>query len=261
MPKFKRNHVTIHYHEQGTGESIIFIHPPLLTLENFHYSVAKLSEYYHVVAFDIRGHGLSDRSEEPLTYPLIVQDILHLMDHLKIEKAYLCGYSTGGSIALEAMLSNPDRFKGGILVSAMSEVSDWWLKARIALAVSLTFVKAKPLISWSICGGNANNYTTFSQLNHAANKGTTASWKQYYTYSLSYNCTERLKQIQAPVLLMYGAKDKGFIRYADILHRQLPNNELHWIDQAKHQIPTKNDEAMNQLIHHWIGSLKEPQSL
>jgi pimeloyl-ACP methyl ester carboxylesterase len=57
---------------------------------------------------------------------------------LNIPKAFLCGYSTGGSIVLEFLLTFPDRSLGGIVISGMSEVGDWYLKNRISLAVILS---------------------------------------------------------------------------------------------------------------------------
>ncbi|MBN3526671.1 alpha/beta fold hydrolase [Paenibacillus apiarius] len=252
MPKKMINGVNLHYHVYGKGVPILFIHPPLLTSENFNYQAAQLSAHFKVITFDIRGHGLSDVSKEPITYPLIVRDMLQLMDKLGIDKAYVCGYSTGGTIALHALLSYPDRFQGGILVSTMSEASDYWLRWRIALAIALTNVKAKNLLAWAITRGNADSRETYDNLKRTAKLGRTDNWRQYYRCSLTYNCTSQLKKIKAPIMLIYGKKDLGFFRYAGKLQRNLPHYQLFWIKGAKHQIPTKNALEMNELIQQWI---------
>ena len=93
----------------------------------------ELSNDFQVIAFDIRGHGRSSCSKQPLTYPLIAEDIERLLDHLNIPKAFICGYSTGGTIALEFLLSKAERAWGGIVI----EVSDWVLKNKIGLAIPL----------------------------------------------------------------------------------------------------------------------------
>ena len=49
-----------------------------------------------------------------------VGDILSLLDHLRIDKAFICGYSTGGTIVLEYLLTNANRALGGIVISGMS---------------------------------------------------------------------------------------------------------------------------------------------
>jgi pimeloyl-ACP methyl ester carboxylesterase len=260
MPIHEINGTNMHYHVSGHGTPLIFIHPPLLNSQNFNYQKAQLSERYKVITFDIRGHGLSSRSEQPITYDLIVEDIKQLMNHLGIDKAYLCGYSTGGSIVLEALLTYPDRFLGGVLISAMSEVSDAWLKFRLSLAIKLSSMKASRLLSAAISWGNADMLLTFKNLYKGAIQGDIENMEQYYRYSLVYNCTNQLKQIHHPVLLMYGDKDKGFYRYAKKLFHELPFGTLYFIDKMKHQIPTKAAYQMNELIDHWIDFLEnEPE--
>jgi pimeloyl-ACP methyl ester carboxylesterase len=89
-------------------------------------------------------------------------------------------------------------------------------------------------------------------------KGTAQNIEEYYQYSLSYNCTNKLKNIKSPILLIYGQKDQGFHRYAKLLHEKLPQNELMWIQDMKHQIPTKAAFQLNSLIKQFIYTYKEP---
>ncbi|MEX2416089.1 MAG: alpha/beta hydrolase [Paenibacillaceae bacterium] len=262
MPFAKINGTTLHYHVKGEGLPIIFIHPPLLTKANFNYQVAQLSGIYRVITFDIRGHGHSVASrDEPLTYPLIVEDMKQLMDHLDIQKAYVCGYSTGGSIALEAILTYPDRFYGGMLISAVSEASDLYIRTRIKLAVSMCQLKAKNSLAYAICRGNADCNATFQQLSKDAKLGKLVNWRQYYEYSLHYNCTYRLGEIRKPMLLVYGKKDRSFYRYADILERKLLDNKLILIRGVSHQIPTKAAQSMNEIIKQWLTVVHREQQV
>ncbi|MDF2558188.1 MAG: alpha/beta hydrolase [Bacillales bacterium] len=246
----------IHYTENGVGIPIIFIHPPLLTLDNFYYQTKGLRKQFRVITFDIRGHGYSDYSNEPITYPLIVKDILALMDFLKIEKCYLCGYSTGGSIALEGMCTDPDRIAGSILVGTQSDASDWFLRSEIKMAISLCRKTGYKLLSHAITRGNSNNKLTYMRLYNSALLGNIDSWKQYYEASLKFNRTDDLPTIHTPCLLIFGEKNKSFHRYAKKLQKGLPNNQMHWIKGAKHQIPTKNAQEMNTIISEWITKME-----
>ncbi len=156
MPFLSVNGISLHYHVSGNGTPILCIHPPLLTGENFNYQKAQLSDRYKIITFDIRGHGASAPSKQTVTYPLIVEDMKSLLDALNIEKAYLLGYSTGGSIALEAMLTYPDRFVGSIIVSGMSEFRDFYNKFRLKLAAVLSNRFTKRLIAAAITWGNSD---------------------------------------------------------------------------------------------------------
>jgi pimeloyl-ACP methyl ester carboxylesterase len=240
--------VSLYFSVKGEGTTIVFIHPPLLTSENFRYQMAELSREYKVITFDLRGHGRSQYSSQPITYPLIAEDITHLLDHLGIQKAFLCGYSTGATVALEFMLNYPERAFGGILVSGMSEASDFYLRQRISLAAKLANPATFSVLAKAITYGNADSMETFKILYHVAVKGDVRNINQYYQHSLEYNCTAQLGNIEQPILLVYGKKDKAFLQYANLLNERLPSNQLKFLSKEKHQIPTKAASQLNQLI-------------
>lgn len=66
---------------------------------------------YRVVALDLRGHGESDKPHDPAAYAreALLGDIIGLMDHLKLGRVDLMGYSMGARLALQTALSHPDR--------------------------------------------------------------------------------------------------------------------------------------------------------
>lgn len=258
MPFAFVNGTQLHYEMSGTGDPIIFIHPPLLTAEGFLYQRKQLSDHFQVLTFDSRGHGASHASERPPTIELMAEDIMKLMDELGIEKAYLCGYSTGAMVLFEALLTYPDRFLGGIVVSGMSEMTDIYNKSRAWLACRMAgselFMK---LLQKSVTYGNADNSETYQQLYDRSQSDAADDVCTYFKESLAYSCTHRLHNIQHPILLIYGQKDRTFARYSNVLHDKLPNSSLYYIKDAKHQIPTKNASRMNDLIRLWVQSLAE----
>lgn len=231
----------------------MFIHPPLLTSANFRYQQAQLSAEYQVITFDIRGHGRSRPSDMPITYKLIVEDMRQLLNYLKIDRAFVAGYSTGGSIALEAMLTHPGLFLGGIMISAMSEASDFVLRNRIRIAIGLSsWMPAVRLLRLGITWGNSDSLSTFRKLLEDSKRGHKRNIHEFYKYSLDYNCTERLSDIEAPVLLLYGEKDGGFKRYRKILQHNLRRSKLVLLKAEKHQLPTRAADEINEAIRHWI---------
>ncbi|PEY38367.1 alpha/beta hydrolase [Bacillus cereus] len=248
MPMLNVDGSSLYYIVKGKGVPIVFIHPPVLTCVNFEYQIEELSRNFKVIAFDIRGHGRSQYSKQPITYPLIAEDIRCLLDHLEIKKAFVCGYSTGSSVALEFLLAFAERALGSILIGGMSEVRDGYLKSKISLGMKLAKAGAVSFLAWSISWGNSNTHKLFRKMFKEARKGNAKNIWQYYRYSLHYNCTNQLRNIQLPVLLVYGKKDKIFYSHAKLLHEKLPCNELKFIDNVKHQIPTKATECLNEMI-------------
>ncbi|MDQ0060542.1 alpha/beta fold hydrolase [Paenibacillus harenae] len=253
MPYANINGAELYYETQGAGIPIVFLHPPLLTSANFRYQQAQLSTEYQVITFDIRGHGRSRPSDVPITYKLIVEDMRQLLNYLKIDSAFVAGYSTGGSIALEAMLTYPGIFIGGILISAMSEASDFVLRNRIRIAIGLSSWKpAVRLLRLGIAWGNSDSSSTFRNLLEDSKRGHKRNIHELYKYSLKYNCTDRLSDINAPVLLLFGEKDRGFKRYRKILQQNLRRSKLVLLKAEKHQLPTKAADEINEAIRQWI---------
>ncbi|MNI24351.1 AB hydrolase superfamily protein YvaM [compost metagenome] len=253
MPQAFINGYSMYYTDCGQGTTIIFVHPPVLTSLNFLYQMKQLSADFRTISFDIRGHGSSKPSREEITYPLIVEDIRQLMDQLKIEKAFLCGYSTGSSIVLDFLLTCPERAFGGIVISGMSEVNDKKLRNKIARGLFLSRIGAIGAIALSISWNQAKaRLSLWRSLFTDAKKANAKNAEQYYQYSLHYNCTAQLDRIHHPVLLVYGEKDTLFHPYAQLLQERLPRSELVFIKETKHQIPTKAAGKVNEFIRQFI---------
>jgi pimeloyl-ACP methyl ester carboxylesterase len=81
----------------------------------------KLRKEFRVITLDLRGHGLSSKPHDPAKYGVeMVKDVARLMDHLKIPRAHVAGYSMGGFITLKFLEMYPDR-----LISATSCAAGW----------------------------------------------------------------------------------------------------------------------------------------
>jgi pimeloyl-ACP methyl ester carboxylesterase len=110
---FDSNGVKIHYQVEGKGEPVLLIHGFAVNIPSqwgIPGIVRALAKDYQVIAFDNRGHGKSDKPHDPKQYGQeMVEDAVRLLDHLKIRKAHVVGYSMGGAIALKLAVTHPDR--------------------------------------------------------------------------------------------------------------------------------------------------------
>ena len=136
----------------------------------------------------------------------------------------------------------------------MSEVRDRHLKKKISLGIRLAKTRAIAVLALSVSWTNSNTQELFMEMIKEAIKGDARNIEQYYRYSLHYNCTNRLANIDFPILLVYGKEDKAFYYYAKLLHEKLPCNELKFVDHVKHQIPTKAAIDLNRLINQFINT-------
>jgi pimeloyl-ACP methyl ester carboxylesterase len=102
--------VKIHYYVMGKGTPVILIHGYTGTAWGnwFSNGIAQaLAKNHMVVALDCRNHGKSDK---PVANgPGKAEDVVELMDHLKIKRAHIHGYSMGGGITARLLTLIPDR--------------------------------------------------------------------------------------------------------------------------------------------------------
>jgi pimeloyl-ACP methyl ester carboxylesterase len=110
---FNAKGVKIAYTVRGKGEPVILIHGWLAS-GWLNWDLPGISDLlakdHQVVTVDMPGHGLSDKPAKEDAYgPELVEDVIRLMDHLKIKKAHIVGYSMGGIIAAKLLAKHQDR--------------------------------------------------------------------------------------------------------------------------------------------------------
>jgi pimeloyl-ACP methyl ester carboxylesterase len=111
---FDSGGVKIHYVVEGQGEPIILVHGFTGSIRRDWLGLgilSKLSKNYQVIALDHRGHGKSEKVFDPAKYGVeMAADVVRLMDHLKLKKAHVVGYSLGGLITEYLLVNHPDRW-------------------------------------------------------------------------------------------------------------------------------------------------------
>jgi pimeloyl-ACP methyl ester carboxylesterase len=110
--------VKLHYQEKGSGTSVVLIHGYMSSTYSWKDVFEPLSEKFHVIAVDLKGFGFSEKPDGDYTRREQGRLVNGLLDHLKIEKAWLVGNSMGGETSLNATLQDPDRISGLILVDS-----------------------------------------------------------------------------------------------------------------------------------------------
>lgn len=113
---FSSNDIRIHYTDEGEGTPVVLLHGFAVNADlNWRIPdvTERLADQFRVISMDLRGHGLSSKPHDPDKYGIeMVEDVIRLLDHLKIDKAWVAGYSLGGFIALKLAVLHPDRLFG-----------------------------------------------------------------------------------------------------------------------------------------------------
>lgn len=121
MSGLEINGAAISYIDQGEGDAVVLVHGfAASTAENWERSgwISMLVRAKRrVVALDLRGHGNSAKSYVPGDYSfgVFARDVIALVDHLKLKKPDLIGFSLGARVVLQCLLSAPEKFLLGVL--------------------------------------------------------------------------------------------------------------------------------------------------
>jgi len=204
--EFSSNGVKIHYTIVGKGRPVILIHG-LYSSAKINWEMpgitAELAKQFQVIALDNRGHGQSDKPEAEDAYGVaMVEDIVRLMDHLRIPKAHVVGYSMGGMIAMKLLTLHPGRVNLAVL-GGMG-----WLKA------------GSPMQRFcEMARGRANSKTPVACLHGLARLAVTEA---------------EVKAVRVPVVLIVGDRDPCRRMYVEPLRPIRPDWPVHIIPGAGH---------------------------
>ena len=101
--------------EAGSGTDMILIHGRTLSKEDMDPLFDRYKERYHVVSYDVRGHGKTE-SGGTCTLDDLSDDLVGLIDAYQLEKPVVIGFSMGSYIALRTAERYPDLFSGIVLI-------------------------------------------------------------------------------------------------------------------------------------------------
>jgi len=103
------NGIALYYAISGQGVPVLLLHGGLANSDYWGNQIEVLSKSRKVIVMDSRGHGRSTRDARPYSYDLMADDVVALLDFLKIDRIDVVGWSDGGIIALDMGMRYPKR--------------------------------------------------------------------------------------------------------------------------------------------------------
>lgn len=121
MTLLAANGTEIFFTDQGAGDGVVLVHGFAASVQENWVKAGWVSMLTRanrrVIAIDLRGHGESAKSHEPRSYSLelMAADVVAVVEHLKVKKPDLIGFSLGARVVLEVLRQRPERFLLGVL--------------------------------------------------------------------------------------------------------------------------------------------------
>ncbi len=243
VPFAKIKDFQLYYEVRGTGTPLILI-PGLPAISSDWYPfAASLSESFTVITYDNRGSGQSSEPEGRYTIPLMAEDVVRLLDVLRIERAHVFGISMGGMIAQELTIRwghRVDRLVLGCthaggshfiqpeaeVIDAFALTTDDWgerMRRFAPLAFSLGYLRSQPDAIARFVEKKTQDFQSYS------------GYRRQYGAANRHDAFGRLGQISHRTLIITGTEDRVVVpENSRVLCTVIPNAKLATIEKAGH---------------------------
>jgi pimeloyl-ACP methyl ester carboxylesterase len=112
------NGLKMYYEIHGSGEPIVLLHGAFMTItNNWSGWIEELSKTRKVIAVEMQGHGRTADIQRDIRPESLADDISALLDHLKIPRADILGYSLGGGAAMQCAIRHPEKVRKVVIIS------------------------------------------------------------------------------------------------------------------------------------------------
>lgn len=123
--RVRANGVKVGYKLIGSGEPLVMLGGLGGTMDDWPNEIIEaLSKEYNLIIPDNRGMGHTTADESTFTYKLFADDVIGLLNALKVKRTHVLGYSMGGSIIQQLLVEYPERFDKAIICASSSDGSN-----------------------------------------------------------------------------------------------------------------------------------------
>jgi pimeloyl-ACP methyl ester carboxylesterase len=223
---------------------------------NFRFLLKLLSPHFRVIAYDLKGHGESDKDDDSYDLELYTNELSQVINYIANPNIVLLGHSMGTSIVLNYLCQNPKNVKAAVVLSGAADFREPIPKI---IPILLTYMdeRIKNLIAEIIASFITSKKTDERILDLE---------KEHFKRTPYYVCrrallntifewkkSEDLHNIKIPVLIMTGEKDSlTSVKDSIKLRSLLPNSRLVILPDAKHDLPMAQGIESATLVKEFV---------
>ncbi|RAK24706.1 4-carboxymuconolactone decarboxylase /3-oxoadipate enol-lactonase [Actinoplanes lutulentus] len=214
---------------------------------------SRLYGRYHVVGFDLPGHGGSAPATSPFTIADLARDVIAIADQIRPSGSFFyAGDSIGGAIGLQLLLDFPSRVNAAALLCTGAQIGSpamWHERAALVRAEGTASVVAGSAERWFAPGFAERSPMVTAALLDALRATDDDSYAYACEALAAFDVRDRLAEIASPLLAVAGAHDKptppdGLALIAD----GVVNGRLVILPDIAHLAPAESPEVVAFLL-------------
>jgi len=260
------NDLRVWFEELGTRNAVpvVLIHGFPFSHEMWRPQIAALSREFHVIDYDIRGHGQSSTGDGQYPFEFLVDDLISLLDYLKLGSVVLCGLSMGGYIALRVAERNPERVRALILADtqARADTNEGKLKRAVGIkAIKSNGIKLfaegflKTVFTERSLSQKSESVVTIQKIIESnSSLGVCGALLALATRT---DTTAFLSAIQVPTLILVGEQDTLTpVFLSEEMHDLIHGSEMAVIKNAAHLSNLENSDEFNRYLTNFLRRIQ-----
>ena len=234
---------------------IVFIHGVGLTYEIWQPQL-DFFKNYSTVSYDILGHGKSSLTKKNISFDDFSDQLIELINELKIDKIHLVGFSIGSLIARNFATKYNDRLQSLILLGSIykrSEQQQENVNQRFEQAKKELKLSRQALKRWFTDKYLENNPGTYKKISSILSGNNMVNFLKVYELFVKHKNDENFEKINAKTLIMTGEHDIGStIEMSKQLNNVIKDSQLKIIKDGKHLCGIECADEVNLFIKKFI---------
>ena len=219
----------------GTGKPLLIIHGNGGSINNFIYQIPYFSKKYKVIIADSRAQGKSVDEGDSLTYEMMADDYAALLDAMKIDSAYVIGWSDGGINGLLLAIRHPEKVKK-LAVTGANLVPD---------------TTAVPQQIWDMVIPTLNALRSKPVLTEQEK----AQFKLYKLLAEQPHIPlADLQKISCPTLVIGGDHDVIKEEHTLLIYKNIPRSYLWILPGSGHSTPVVFKDDFNKVVDRFFAT-------
>jgi len=230
---FVHDGVTFYYEVYGEGEPLLLVHGNGGSLGMLAAQIDHFKAHRKVIAMDSRDQGRSGDSQGPITYEQMTDDLAALVDHLKLGRVDVVGWSDGGIEALLMGVRHPDK-----------------VRKLVAMAANLNPDAIYPETSAWV----AQMKSTMPADLDKTPEGRRAAKMLNLLEHEPHIDPKLLGKVVAPTLVLSGDHDVIQLRHTVEIYESLPNANLAVFPNSTHAVPYDDPKLFNATVERFLDT-------
>ncbi len=225
------------------------------------YQIPAFRDRYRCITYDNRDSGQSQQAEGNYDVAELADDAVGLLDALDVEQAHVVGVSMGGAQAQELAILHPERVRRLVLCNTYTSPdarADELFRGRVLLRERLSAEEYLRLtLPWAYTHQDYQRTGYIdgvieAQLNDP-NPQPLEAFRRQVEATVSFDSEDRLGQIRAPTLLLFGEDDITTpLRFARALDAGIADTTLHTVPGAGHGMPWSHPQEFNRVVGEFL---------